>query len=261
MVVSPLEGVFPFGRPSGRCRPRTASPAEAVVLGVYPSALHIRWIGPRQRITALAVAEEPWPFWTGDDDAERVDQWRGAVGWVPEWGTAEPAGRFNGSSGRAVRDRILAPLGLSPDSVWLTDALPYFHVHRGPGSQGEAMAERYDSFARSHGLPVHQLPDRPPTDQLIRRAVHDEGPRLVDELLSSGAPLLITLGNEALAVAAHLLTGNVPDRLVPDDDYGRRYRTALRGRPVELLPLVHPGQRSARWTQAHQRWISSSEGP
>ena len=123
------------------------------------------------------------------------------------------------------------------------------------------MAERYDPFARSHGLPVHQLPDRPPTDQLIRRAVHDEGPRLVDELLSSGAPLLITLGNEALAVAAHLLTGKVPDRLVPDDDYGRRYRTALRGRPVELLPLVHPGQRSARWTEAHQRWISSSEGP
>ena len=255
MGVHPLEGVFPFGRPSGRCQPRPARPADAAVLGVYPSALHIRWTGPGQRIAALAVAEEPWPFWTGADDAERVAEWRQEVGWLPEWGSAEPAGRLNGSSGRAVHDRILGPLGLGPDRVWLTDALPFFHVHRGPGTQGEAMSDRYDPFARAHGLPLHRLPDRPPTDQLIRRAVRDEGPRIIDELVSSGAPLLITLGNEALAVAAQLVPGDLPDRLVSNEDYGRRHRTEVHGRPVELLPLVHPGQRSARWTQAHERWM------
>src|SRR4051812_29932627 len=61
VVVYQLEGVFPFGHPSGRCQPRRASPAEAFLLGVYPSALHIRWSGPEQRIAALAVSEEPWP--------------------------------------------------------------------------------------------------------------------------------------------------------------------------------------------------------
>lgn len=227
------------------------------MLGVYPSALHVRWSGPGQRVAALAVAEEPWPFWTGDDEVERVVEWRRSVGWLAEWGSAEPAGRLNGSSGRAVRDGILAPLGLDQERVWLTDALPFFHVHRGPGTQGEAMSGRYDSFARGHGLPLHQLPDRPPTDQLIRRAVRDEGPRIIDEVLTSCAPLLITLGNEALAVAAQLLTGDLPDRLAANENYGRRHRTALHGRSLELLPLVHPGQRSARWTETHERWLRS----
>lgn len=104
------------------------------------------------------------------------------------------------------------------------------------------MSGRYDSLARNHGLPLHQLPDRPSTDQLIRRAVQDEGPRIVDKLLNSSTYLLIRLGNEALAVAAQLLTGDLPDRLSPNEDSGRRHHAALRGRTLAFLPLVHPRQ-------------------
>ena len=92
------------------------------------------------------------PFWDGADEAERIERWRRDVGWQEEWGRVDPVGRLNGSSGRAVRDQVLRPLGLGPDDVWLTDALPFFLVHRGPRTQGAAMAERYDTFARSRGL-------------------------------------------------------------------------------------------------------------
>lgn len=228
------------------------------MLGVYPSALHIRWRHPQQRIAALAVAQEPWPFWAGEDEAERVDQWRHAVGWRPEWGTAEPVGHVNGSSGRAVQERVLRPLGIEPDQVWMTDALPFFHVHRTPRSQGEAMSTRYDPVAREHGWPVHRLPTRPPVDQLIQCAVTCERTRILDEMTASSTPLLITLGNEALAVAARLLGGTLPDRLTSDGSYGQRHRATVNGKSFEVLPLVHPGQRGTHWRQTHDQWVERS---
>lgn len=255
-----LTGIFPFGRPSVRCEPRRVSGAQALVLGVYPSALHIRWRHPRQRIAALAVAREPWPFWAGEDEAERVDRWRHDVGWRPEWGTAEPAGHVNGYSGRVVRERVLRPLGIEPDQVWMTDVLPFFHVHRTARGQGEAMSTRYDPVARTHGLPVHRLPRRPRADQLVRRAVDDEATRIRDEVIESSTPLLITLGNEALAVAAQVLGGDLPDRLTADGEYGRRHRATVNGKSVEVLPLVHPGQRGTHWRQTHDQWVERPAG-
>ncbi len=90
---------------------------DAFLLGVYPSALHVRWTHPQYRVAALAVAEEPYPFWDGADEVERVDRWRGEVGWQSEWGTAEPVGRLNGSSGGAGCWRS-PDMGASPRGGW-----------------------------------------------------------------------------------------------------------------------------------------------
>ncbi len=122
----------------------------------------------------------------------------------------------------------MAPLGLDFNRVWTTDALPFFHVHRGPRTQGDAMSTMYHPFAAKRGLPLHDLPTHPSVDQLIRRSIKEEGPRLQAELRESQAPLLITLGNEALAVAAALLDGDLPSRLQPDDSYGTRHQARLR---------------------------------
>lgn len=252
-----LAGTFPFGQPSGRCQPQRVAEAEAFVMGVYPSALHIRWVNQDFRVAALAVDEEPWPFWDGADQDQRVQTWQTKVGWQPAWGKVAPAGRLNGSSGVSVRDHVLNALGIEIGRVWLTDAVPFFHVHRGPGTQGAAMSSRYDVFARQHGLPLHNLPDRPSPDRLIQYAVEQELVRLREELLDSKASLVITLGNEALAVAAALVEGDLPRALSPGATYGATSTTRIEGRTIQVLPLVHPGQRAAVWRAAHDRWRES----
>lgn len=254
--MTSLVGRFPFGAVSGRCEPRCPTgPARAIVLGVYPSALHVQWTHPSYRVAALAVSPEPWPFWDGRDEAERIVRWQQEVGWRQEWGQVRPVGRLNGSSGKAVAERVLAPLGLTLQQAWLTDALPFFHVHRGAGTQGAAMSERYDTFARERGLQEHQLPDRPAVDELVRRAVEEEGVRLLQELQDAAAPLLITLGNEALRVAARLLDGSLPTALTAGHGYGEAHTAVLGRRTIDVLPLVHPGQRSRLWTATHDAWI------
>lgn len=147
----------------------------------------MQWTHPQARVAALAVAPEPWPFWPGDDQEQQVHTWQAGVGWQEEWGTARPAGRLNGSSGQAVAERVLAPLGLDFNRVWTTDALPFFHVHRGPRTQGDAMSTMYHPFAAKRGLPLHDLPTHPSVDQLIRRSIKEEGPRLQAELRECSA--------------------------------------------------------------------------
>ena len=185
----------------------------------------VRPRGLRRAFGLSAVAPEPWPFWDGDDQDQRVTQWQEAVGWRQDWGQVVPAGRLNGSSGLLVRDRVLTPLRLTLADVWLTDAVPFFFVHRGPGKQGEAMSERYDPFAAALGLPPHALPDRPSPRRLVELAVTEERGRPEEELQTADAPLLSTLGNEALAVADALLDQDLPNRLSPDDSYGTRLPT------------------------------------
>ena len=102
---------FPFGQSATRRPPRRpAGPAELFVLGVYPSALHVRWRRPDAvTIGALAVDDEPTVFWDGADARQRIDHWGTAVNWCDDWGTISPAGG-NGSSGRIVVNEVLAPL-------------------------------------------------------------------------------------------------------------------------------------------------------
>ena len=84
------------------------------------------------QVAALAVDGEPWPFWAGADEAERIQRWRRHVGWQEEWGRVDPVGRLNGSSGRAVRDQVLRPLGLE---------LPLEH----PGQRGDDWVQAHEA--------------------------------------------------------------------------------------------------------------------
>ena len=174
-------------------RPRTCSADRHLPrrsCSVYPSALHLRWTHPEHCIRALAVAEEPWPFRAGEGEPSwSTGGGRQSAG-GREWGTAAPVGRLNGSGGGDVRP--VRPV-----------------------------------VARAHGLPLHQLPDRPSTDQLVRRALA-EGARLLEELLPGGRAARSTgWGSRDMGVCS--VRSSVVDR--PH----RRELSALRSRPVTAL--------------------------
>jgi hypothetical protein len=102
---------YPFGRPATRRPPRVPDRGcGLVVLGVYPSALHVRWVVPDRAevVGALAVDDEPAVFWDGADAGERIEAWKTAVGWSDAWGNVGLAGG-NGSSGRHVVAHVLEP--------------------------------------------------------------------------------------------------------------------------------------------------------
>src|SRR5438552_3616039 len=87
----PAGGTFPFGQPVAPTRPSAVGPKRLFVLGAYPSALHVRWAPPAGQgrvVRALAVDNEPRPFWNGADQEERVLHWQRAVGWRDEFGSS-----------------------------------------------------------------------------------------------------------------------------------------------------------------------------
>jgi hypothetical protein len=228
--------------------------AALFVLGVYPSALHVRWQQPGGAVVgALAVDEEPTVFWDGVDAARRIEQWQRTVGWEPGWGSIAAAGG-NGSSGRHVVDHVLRPLGIAPEQVYFTDCLPTYFIKPGSGGQAEAMAA-YDPFARSQNppLPTADLPTRPPPRRLVHRAITEEGPALRAQLTDAAAPMVVTLGQEAADVLAGIADAE-PVRLTPGDDYGNLRSVTVDGRQMQWIPLIHPGNRDSQWRARHEQW-------
>jgi hypothetical protein len=253
-----LVAVYPFGQPTTRRPPRRPDrSADLFILGVYPSALHVRWQQPGGVVVgALAVDDEPTVFWDGADARQRISHWRANVGWRAEWGTVTPAGG-NGSSGRAVVDQVLRPLRIPAERTYFTDCLPYYFVKTSPGSQGHRIDHVYQPFATAHGLPQANLPHRPPIRELVRRAIADETVNLQDQFRESGADTVVTLGEEAAAVFAAIV-GVKPPTLRPGTTYGQPRPARINGRRIDWIPLTHPGNRAPTWRSRHAEWAANA---
>jgi uracil-DNA glycosylase len=251
---------FPFGQQASRrpSRPPLDGEADLMVLGAYPSALHIRWTPPDgvAPVGALAVDDEPTLFWDGADARDRAEQWRERVGWREDWGWVGHAGS-NGSSGRQIVKEVLAPLGVKADQVYFTNCLPTYFLRQGRGSQHETIATRYNPFAVDRdGLEVSDLPIRPSGERLVRQSLEQEGDALREEIAESGAPRIVTLGQEAADVLAQLC-GAESVRLLPDESYGAPRGVTLARRSLEWLPLTHPAYSNAQWRQRHDQWATA----
>jgi uracil-DNA glycosylase len=248
---------FPFGRPLAPRAPSATSARRLFLLGAYPSALHVEWKPPApfQRIAALAVDNEPEPFWTGKDEEARIEAWRAAVGWKAEWGTFGPVGPLNGSSGQWLDERLLKPLRTTRAETWITDCLDTYRFSHG---QQKAVTERFEPFASKKGLDWKGVPpelEHPDEDAIVKQTIEQHQKRLLGELKTAAPRLVVTLGNAALRVFARLASIPEPELLKPNKDYGTEITATVGTQQVQWLPLVHPGQRSKEWLAAHTKWI------
>lgn len=139
-------------------------------------------------------------------------------------------------------------------------------MKHGPGSQGVAILDRYEPLAGWLGFEPCSLPKRPTERGLVSIVREQRRDGLRREILDAAAPLVVTLGNEALAAVAAVAddVDGVPERLTPTG-YGRTGRLLVAGAPFDLLPLVHPGFRRQAanrpdWQQALAAWSPNLPG-
>jgi hypothetical protein len=246
-------GTFPFGRPV-LPRPPSASTKRCVfILGAYPSALHVSWRAPTgEPIHALAVDNEPLPFWSGDGEDAYITRWKALVGFRDgDWGRIAGVGRSNGSSGRWVDDKVLIPLKARRDDAWITDCLDtYFSSERGAA----AVAERYSPFAVRAGLPAASLAVHPTESTIAKLGVREHRDRLLHELSDAAPDIVVTLGNAALKVLRTIMGAtDAPTKLRADSGYGTERTLSVDGRDIVWFPLAHPAAPRA-YQDAHARW-------
>jgi len=245
-----------FGTPALPRKPSTASQSDWFVLGAYPSALHVRWEPAMgEPISAVAVADEPEPFWDGEDQESRIKEWAESLPWNPDWGQISSPGELNGSSGTWLFEQVLTPLRIARAQPWTTDCLDIYHESKGAAKRLDEPRFR-DILARLK-IQDRSLPSHPSEGQIVRNAQLD---RLRSELANCQPRYVITLGNAALRVFGSLIEGSAPIRkLVADSSYGRGFEVRIAGvSSIELLPLAHPGARGD-FPQAHAKWRESRQ--
>jgi hypothetical protein len=72
----------------------------------------------------------------------------------------------------------------------------------------------------------------------------------------SGAPTIVTLGQEAADVLAAIAYADRM-RLTINADYGRAWAITVNSRQMRWLPLIHPGNRSQSWKPCTSGWTQA----
>lgn len=111
----------------------------------------------------------------------------------------------------------------------------------GEGSQGAAIAERFAPVAEQLGVHPGSLPARPNTKELPKIAAGDKRrASFRAELLEADAPLIVTLGQEAVDALGAIVddSTSLPGKLAPQN-YGQRGTVTVDGHRFEVLPLAH----------------------
>jgi uracil-DNA glycosylase len=249
-----------FGKPVSPSKPRADGPRDVFILGVYPSALHVRWQVPgRARpVQAVAVDSEPEPFWTGHDEGCQVERWLREISFRSSWGQVEPCGRLNGSSGVWVDEMILSPLGINRSDAWITDCIDTYFESADAATR---LAEpEIVNAIMTNGIPAPNHRAHPSENDIVREAIGVHSNRLRAELVAARPRMVVTLGNAALRVVAELGgAGHIPRKLSPVGElYGKPLEGRIEDLKFEWLPFAHPAS-PAPYQRAHQKWAAARD--
>ena len=252
---------YPFGRPVTSRPPSADGPRRAFILGAYPSALHVCWTppSPYKAVKALAVDDEPDPFWDGHDEPQRVIAWKEATDFdEATMGSVSGCPRLNGPSGKKLRERYFRPFRLDRADCWITDTLDTYRLS---DNQAERIEDTYLPVASGIGLPPPFVRPHPSEAQIVAEASAEHLDRLATELETASPSLIITLGNAAQRVMRKLLRpapGHDPGPAVGrGDDYGRPIELVLAGSKATWLPLAHPAA-PAIYQNWHDSWMQTT---
>jgi hypothetical protein len=255
-----MERRYLFGLPVRSVRPTADGPRSLFVLGAYPSALHVKWESSdgTRLIRAVAVDGEPEPFWTGEDQEDRIERWKAAVGFRDQWGQVKSCGRLNGSSGAWVRDQVLAPLDAARDGAWVTDCLDTYYESTGAARRLDS--DEISALVRTLDISPRRHDAHPSEANIVRLGLANHRQRLISELDTARPDLVVTLGNAALrvfmALASHV---DEPRTRLSLERYGISTEATINGRHVAWLPLAHPASPKP-YQQAHRQWLDARLG-
>ena len=243
---------FPFGQPIIPVRQVDNGHSKKMfILGVYASAVHVKWYGAdgKLRIRAMAVASEPEIFWRGNN--EYVKEVIRKINLNPKYGHLEPADTaFNGPSGICLDENYLRPLGLTRNDVWLCDLLPESRKNK---SQEKALFKIYDKEVDiSYNFPP------------VPKCIADEHriKEIISELEKSGAKRIILLGDEPIKYFLYRFKPEI-GKLSSIEPYGKEVEFCINGMPYNALCLAHPrqtarlGKSNLLWYERHNNWINS----
>jgi hypothetical protein len=203
---------------------------------------------------ALAVANEPFIFWNGENAAEIISNIT-----VPKGAgyLREAEKKYNGPSGRTLDDLYLSPLGFSRDDAWLCDLIPY--SCRNP-SQAKAIEEKYTPLCKKFALPEATIPKRQGdfTNEKRRNEI-------ISELMESQADKIILLGDKPVRWFLFYVSDCKKRGLADfsENDYGTKINVHISGKEYGVLPLVHPRQAGAlgtyskEWNRLHIEWAEA----
>lgn len=286
--TKPSDERFPFGAVSSPRPPRIPDGGiDVLVLGVYPSAFHVRWKLPRwycerhpderPEVANLAVDVEPVVFWDGKDPQVDLVEWASSVGFKsgdawPSWGEVS-SGNGNGPSGRRLLDDTIRPLetlGYDSDRFAYSDVVPRYFVKRSGSptrrQQGDVIDTVYEQMRQelieghADAPPPASLPKRPTPRDLVALAVAEHSYELRNLIGSTHPRAVVTIGEESRAVICELADeahGAPTHPLAPAAGYGHPGSLSIANQELAWYALVHPGQKSRPWMKAREDWLQA----